>query len=98
MTSFAEAREDMVERQIAARGISDPALLTVRGRECLGRADVVVHDHRVPERPAQPRGPRAQQIAHRIDADTAGLRSQIGCLTTIRRVRHPAPAKRRRLR
>ena len=28
MTSFAEAREDMVERQIAARGISDPALLT----------------------------------------------------------------------
>ena len=32
MLSFAEAREAMVERQIAARGISDPALLAEIGR------------------------------------------------------------------
>ena len=29
MPSFAEAREAMVERQIAARGISDPTLLRI---------------------------------------------------------------------
>ena len=33
---------------IIGAGPGDPGLLTVRGRECLERADVVVHDDRVP--------------------------------------------------
>ena len=34
---------------IVGSGPGDPSLITVRGRECLGRADVVIYDHRVPE-------------------------------------------------
>jgi uroporphyrinogen III methyltransferase/synthase len=33
---------------IIGAGPGDPGLLTVRGRECLQRADVVIHDDRVP--------------------------------------------------
>ena len=33
---------------IIGAGPGDPGLLTVRGRDCLERADVVVHDDRVP--------------------------------------------------
>ena len=34
---------------IVGSGPGDPSLITVRGRECLGRAEVVIYDHRVPE-------------------------------------------------
>jgi uroporphyrinogen III methyltransferase/synthase len=33
---------------IVGAGPGDPSLLTVRGRECLASADVILHDHRVP--------------------------------------------------
>src|SRR5688572_18495038 len=33
---------------IVGAGPGDPSLLTVRGRDCLAHADVVLHDHRVP--------------------------------------------------
>src|SRR5262245_53850600 len=33
---------------IVGAGPGDPSLLTVRGRECVAHADVILHDHRVP--------------------------------------------------
>jgi uroporphyrinogen III methyltransferase/synthase len=33
---------------IVGAGPGDPSLLTVRGRDCLASADVILHDHRVP--------------------------------------------------
>jgi uroporphyrinogen III methyltransferase/synthase len=33
---------------LVGAGPGDPSLLTVRGRECLANADVILHDHRVP--------------------------------------------------
>jgi uroporphyrinogen III methyltransferase / synthase len=52
---------------IVGAGPGDPALVTVRGRDRLGRADVVVYDHRVPEEllEAAPAG------AERIDVGAA---------------------------
>jgi uroporphyrinogen III methyltransferase/synthase len=47
---------------IIGAGPGDPALLTVRGRQCLGRAEVVVYDHRVPERLLQCAPPAAERI------------------------------------
>ena len=48
---------------IVGAGPGDPALLTVRGQECLAHAGVVVYDHRVPERVLQ----TAPAAAERID-------------------------------
>lgn len=53
-------------------GPGDPALLTVRGRECLGRAQVVVYDHRVPERVLQCAPPSAERIDVGAAAPKAG--------------------------
>jgi uroporphyrinogen III methyltransferase/synthase len=52
---------------IIGAGPGDPALLTVRGRECLARAEVVLYDHRVPERVLQ----CAPAAAERIDVGAA---------------------------
>jgi uroporphyrinogen III methyltransferase/synthase len=55
---------------IVGSGPGDPALITVRGRDCLGRADVVVYDHRVPEQLLQ----SAPADAERIDVGAASPR------------------------
>ena len=52
---------------IVGSGPGDPSLITVRGRECLGRADVVIYDHRVPE----PLLNSAPDGAERIDVGAA---------------------------
>jgi uroporphyrinogen III methyltransferase/synthase len=48
---------------IVGAGPGDPGLISVRGRQCLERAEVVVYDHRVPERLLQ----AAPAAAERID-------------------------------
>jgi len=52
---------------IVGAGPGDPALITVRGRECLARADVIVYDHRVSDRLLQD----APAEAERIDVGAA---------------------------
>jgi len=52
---------------IVGAGPGDPSLITVRGRECLGRADVVIYDHRVPESLLN----SAPAAAERIDVGAA---------------------------
>jgi uroporphyrinogen III methyltransferase/synthase len=47
---------------IIGAGPGDPALLTVRGRDCLARADVIVFDHRVSGRLLQEAPPFAERI------------------------------------
>src|SRR5204863_9886019 len=49
-------------------GPGDPGLLTVRGRECLAAADVVLYDHRVHARVLR----YARPDAEKIDIGTAG--------------------------
>ena len=55
---------------IVGAGPGDPSLLTVRGRECLARAEVIVYDHRVSERLLQ----CAPAGAERIDVGAAAPR------------------------
>ena len=43
-------------------GPGDPGLLTVRGRDCLRAADVVIHDHLIPVLLLQQADPRAELI------------------------------------
>jgi len=43
-------------------GPGDPGLMTVRGMECIGRADVVIHDHEVPARLLKQARPDAELI------------------------------------
>jgi uroporphyrinogen III methyltransferase / synthase len=52
---------------IVGAGPGDPSLISVRGLECLRRADVVVYDHRVPERLLA----AAPRTAERIDVGAA---------------------------
>jgi len=47
---------------IVGSGPGDPSLITVRGRECLGRAEVVIYDHRVPEALLDSAPPGAERI------------------------------------
>ena len=49
-------------------GPGDPGLITVRGLECLKRADVVIHDHEVPTRVLK----RARKGAELIDVGSTG--------------------------
>jgi uroporphyrinogen III methyltransferase/synthase len=53
-------------------GPGDPGLMTVRGLECLGRADVVIHDHEVPPRLLK----QARRGAELIDVG-GGVRQQM---------------------
>lgn len=48
-------------------GPGDPGLITVRGLECLRRADVVIHDHLIPVRLLK----EARPDAERLDVGTA---------------------------
>ena len=52
---------------LVGAGPGDPSLITVRGLQCLERAEVVVYDHRVPERLLQ----AAPDGAERIDVGPA---------------------------
>ena len=52
---------------IVGAGPGDPGLITVRGLECLQRADVVIHDHLVPSRLLS----HARSGAELIDVGTA---------------------------
>src|SRR5215213_7080435 len=47
---------------IVGAGPGDPALLTVRGRDCLANADVVLYDHRVPAAVLRLSRPDAERI------------------------------------
>jgi uroporphyrinogen III methyltransferase/synthase len=47
---------------LVGAGPGDPGLITVRGRQCLERADVVVYDHRVHERLLRAAPPSAERI------------------------------------
>jgi uroporphyrinogen III methyltransferase/synthase len=47
---------------LVGAGPGDPGLLTLRGRQCLARADVVVYDHLVAERLLDEAPPSAQRI------------------------------------
>src|SRR5918993_3507663 len=47
---------------IIGAGPGDPSLLTVRGRDCLARADVIVFDHRVSDRVLQEAPPKSERI------------------------------------
>jgi len=47
---------------IIGTGPGDPGLMTVHGLECLGRADVVIHDHEVPARLLKQARPGAELI------------------------------------
>jgi uroporphyrinogen III methyltransferase / synthase len=49
-------------------GPGDPGLITVHGLECIKRADVVIHDHEVPERVLK----EARRGAELIDVGSAG--------------------------
>jgi uroporphyrinogen III methyltransferase/synthase len=55
---------------LVGAGPGDPGLLTVRGRRCLEQADVVVHDHRVPDGILR----LAPESAERIDVGAAAPR------------------------
>src|SRR6187431_3479679 len=52
---------------IVGAGPGDPSLMTVRGRDCVAHADVILHDHRVP---AAAMG-AARRDAERIDVGAA---------------------------
>jgi uroporphyrinogen III methyltransferase/synthase len=47
---------------LVGAGPGDPGLISVRGRQCLERADVVVYDHRVHERLLRMAPPTAERI------------------------------------
>jgi uroporphyrinogen III methyltransferase/synthase len=47
---------------VIGAGPGDPGLITVRGRECLRAADVVIHDHLIPAPLLQQADPRAELI------------------------------------
>lgn len=47
---------------VIGTGPGDPGLITVHGLECLGRADVVIHDHEVPARILKQARPGAELI------------------------------------
>ena len=47
---------------IVGAGPGDPSLLTVRGRECVAHADVILHDHRVPAAVMGSARPDAERI------------------------------------
>jgi uroporphyrinogen III methyltransferase / synthase len=47
---------------IIGAGPGDPGLITVRGRDCLRAADVVIHDHLIPVPLLQQADPRAELI------------------------------------
>jgi uroporphyrinogen III methyltransferase/synthase len=47
---------------IVGAGPGDPSLLTVRGRECVAHADVILHDHRVPAAVMSGARPDAERI------------------------------------
>ena len=47
---------------IVGAGPGDPSLLTVRGRDCVAHADVILHDHRVPAAVMSGARPDAERI------------------------------------
>ena len=56
---------------LVGAGPGDPALLTLRGRECLGAADVVIHDYLVDPRLLRHAKPKAEVFSSGKSGDAS---------------------------